>query len=178
MRFLGLFSLLGLVAAANAADFQTVRDDIANISSILQTLDNNAKGIQPGSLGIARSLQLEVDSVRVHKLLLSTTKDTQAAAPFGDHSIDIGGDFLNLQPVINRVLVTITNLEGTLRELRLVVLACVYQLRQDAHVLGNEVAGKLSADFQDVTQQVLTEIDDAFNNAIAAYGGKYMTEKN
>ncbi|OAA57817.1 Cell wall galactomannoprotein [Cordyceps fumosorosea ARSEF 2679] len=172
MRFPGLFSVLGLLALTAATDFQTVRNDIANISALLKGLDASAKGIQPGSLGIARSLQLEVDSVRVHQLLLSTMRDTQAAPPFADHSIDVGGDFLNMQPVIEGVLSTLAGLKGNLGQLRLVVLACLYQLRQDADALGREVAGKLSADFQDVTKQVLGQIDDSFNQAIAAYGGK------
>ncbi|XWW95729.1 hypothetical protein V2A60_003696 [Cordyceps javanica] len=172
MRSLGIFGAFGLLAVAKGADFQTVRDDIANISAVLQSLDTNAKGIQAGSLGIARSLQLEVDSVQVHKLLLDTAEDTRASPPFQDQSIDIGGDFLNMQPVINSVLESITNLKSNLQELHLVVLACLYQLKQDSDALGKEVAGKLSSDFQEVTQQVLTEIDDAFNAAIIAYGGK------
>ncbi|OAQ97759.1 hypothetical protein LLEC1_00547 [Akanthomyces lecanii] len=172
MRLLGLFSVFGLLVAAKAADFQTVRDDIANISAVLQHLDTDAKGIQAGSVGIARSLQLEVDSVQVHKLLLSTTGDTKAAPPFEDHSIDVGGDFLNLQPVINGLLKTITDLQPNLKELSPVVLAILYQLKQDSDVLGKEVAGKLSADFQTVAQQVLGEIDDQFNTAITTFGGK------
>ncbi|OAA70817.1 Cell wall galactomannoprotein [Akanthomyces lecanii RCEF 1005] len=172
MRFLGLFGVFGLFVAAKAADFQTVRDDIANISAILQHLDTDAKGIQAGSVGIARSLQLEVDSVQVHKLLLSTTDDTKASPPFEDHSIDVGGDFLNLQPVINGLLKTITDLQPNLKELSPVVVAILYQLKQDSDVLGKEVSGKLSADFQAVAQQVLGEIDDTFNTAITTYGGK------
>lgn len=85
MRFSSLLSIVGLFAAAKAADFQTVRDDIAKLGVLLQGLEADAKGIQAGSLGIARSLQLEVDSVEVHKLLLSTTADTKASPPFEDH---------------------------------------------------------------------------------------------
>ncbi|KAJ6784711.1 hypothetical protein PWT90_00454 [Aphanocladium album] len=172
MRFFRSWALFSLVAIAIAADFQTVRDDIAKISTLLQRLDADAKGIQAGSLGIARALQLEVDSVQVHKLLLSTKDDTVASPPFQDHSIDVGGDFLNLQPVINGVLNTITDLKGNLYELRIVVLASLYQLRQDSDALGKEVSNKLSDDFQAVAQQVLSEIKDAFNGAITAYGGK------
>lgn len=172
MHFLGLFSVFGLFVAAKAADFQTVRDDIANISTILQRLDTDAKGIQAGSVGIARSLQLEVDSVQVHKLLLSTTDDIKASPPFENHSIDVGGDFLNLQPVIDGLLKTVTDLQPNLKELSPVVIAILYQLKQDSDVLGKEVSDKLSADFQAVAQQVLGEIDDTFNTAITAHGGK------
>ncbi len=172
MRFSSLLSAVGLFAAAKAADFQTVRDDIAKLGVLLQGLEADAKGIQAGSLGIARSLQLEVDSVEVHKLLLSTTADTKASPPFEDHSIDVGGDFLNVQPAINGVLTTITNLKANLEELRPVVLACLYQLKQDSGALGKEVTAKLNGDFQEVAKQVLSEIDDSFNTAIVAYGGK------
>ena len=172
MKFFQTFSLLTLLAVAKAADYQTVRNDIANISTLLQRLDTDAKGIRAGSLGIAPSLQLEADSVQVHKLLLSTTKDTKASPPFEDHSIDVGGDFLNMQPVINGALKTITDLKDSLQDLRVVVLASLYQLKQDSDILGKEVSGKLNADFQEAAKQVLGEIDDSFNNAIKAYGGK------
>lgn len=172
MKVFQSFGLLALLTVAKAADFQTVRNDIANISSLLQQLSTDAKQIRPGSLGIAPALQLEADSVQVHKLLLSTTKDTQASPPFGDHSIDVGGDFLNIQPVIDSSLKTITDLKGSLQELRVVVLASLYQLKQDSDTLGKEVSGKLSDDFQEVAKQVLGEIDDSFNSAITAYGGK------
>ncbi|KAJ3499474.1 hypothetical protein NLG97_g317 [Lecanicillium saksenae] len=172
MRFIPLFALFHLVAIAKSADFQTVRDDIAKISTLLQRLDTDAKGIQAGSLGIARALQLEADSVQVHQLLLSTKDDTLASPPFQDHSIDVGGDFLNLQPVINGVLKTITDLKSNLQELSVIVLASLYQLKQDSLVLGKEVSSKLNDDFQAVAQQVISEIEDAFNGAITAYGGK------
>lgn len=168
-NFVGLFALSG---AARASDFQTVRDDITKISTILQQLNEDAKGIQAGSAGIARALQLEVDSLNIHKLLLSTLQDTKASPPFGDHSIDVGGDFLNLQPVINDTFKTITGVQGNLQELSLIVLANLYQLKEDTDTLGKEVSGKLSSDFQAVAKQVLGEIDDTFNAAIKAYGGK------
>jgi hypothetical protein len=172
MRAFYSFAALLFFASAQGADFQTVRDDIANISTILVRLETDAEGVQAGSFGIARALQVEDDSVQVHKLLLQTLKDTNASPPFEEHSLDVGGDFLNMQPKIDSVLSVITEKKDNLKELSVVVLASLYQLKQDTDILGKAVIDKLNDDFQQVAPQVLKEIIDSFNNAITAYGGK------
>ncbi len=172
MRLLYSLATLALAAAVNAVDYQTVRDDIANITTILGRLEDTAKGIKAGSLGIARALQLEAESVNVHKTLLATTADAQASPPFEDHSIDVGGDFLNLQPKVESALQSVSDQKDNLGDLSVVVLSCLYQLKQDTDILGKDVIAKLSDDFQTVAPQVLAAIDDAFNKAITTYGGK------
>ncbi|KAK3185997.1 hypothetical protein K4F52_005221 [Lecanicillium sp. MT-2017a] len=172
MRLLYTLSTLAFAAAVNAADYQTVRDDIANISTILGRLEDVAKGIKPGSLGIARALQLEAESVLMHKTLLVTTADTRASPPFEEHSLDVGGDFLNMQPKVEGALQSVTDQKQNLGDLGVVVLACLYQLKQDTDILGKDVIAKLNEDFQTVAPQVLAAIIDTFNKAITAYGGK------
>ena len=172
MRPFYSFATLAFLAVAHGADYQTVQGDIADIKTRLGELEADAKGIESGSFGIARALKVEDDSVQVHKLLLKTLKDTNASPPFEDHSIDVGGDFLNMQPKIDSVLEMITEKKDNLKELSVVVLASLYQLKQDTDILGKAVVDKLSDDFQQVAPQVVKEIIDSFNKAIAAYGGK------
>ncbi|KHN97405.1 Cell wall galactomannoprotein [Metarhizium album ARSEF 1941] len=173
MRFPNFLIALAGTASVQAADVQTVRDDIADISALMADLDSNAKLVKPGSAGIAQALQVQVDAVNIHKRLLASIDDTNASAPFGAQgSLNIGLDFIALSPKVKTTLQDIADQKSALEGLSVVVLSSLYQLKQDTDAFGAAVLDKLDVLEKAIAPGIIKDLDTAFNKAIVAYGGK------
>jgi hypothetical protein len=156
---------------ALAADYATVRQDIANITTLLQELDADANAIAPGIAGLPRALQLQVDAVNLHKRLLSASDNAEASPPFGGGSLSVGLDLIQLEPKISDTLQDIVDKNDALGELGIIVLSSLYQLKQDTDEFGDAIVEKLGALEQAIAPVIIRRIETAFNNAIVAYGG-------
>ncbi|KAK2609366.1 hypothetical protein QQS21_002147 [Conoideocrella luteorostrata] len=172
MRFLYTLVTFVCAAAVNAADSQTVRGDIAQLSTLLDSLAADVKLVRPGSGGIAQALQVEVDSVDIHKCLLKSYDDAKASPAFGFSSLIVGLDFIQLQPKVKKTLEDVTAQKESLGELGLVVLSSLYQLKQDTDRFGEAAIEKLGTLEKAIAPAIIKKIDESFNDAIVAYGGK------
>ena len=169
------YSALALVfsACALAADYKTVKDDIANITTLLSILNADAKAVAPGVQGLASALQLEVDAVKLHSRIVVSTNDANASPPFGGGgSLAIGLSFIALEPQIVSTLASISSQSASLGDLDIVVLSSLYQLKQDTDLFGTAVVAKLDALEAAIAPGIIKKIDAAFDNAIVTYGGK------
>src|SRR4051812_8082960 len=105
MQFLHFLTLLSCVITIQAAGVQTVRDDIASITTLMASLASDVKLVKPGSAGIAQALQVQVDAVDIHKRLVTSINDAEASDPFGTAgSLSIGLDFIGLAPKVKTTL--------------------------------------------------------------------------
>ncbi|OAQ60431.1 hydrophobic surface binding protein A domain-containing protein [Pochonia chlamydosporia 170] len=173
MRFLYALAALACTAAAQTSNVQAVRNDIANITTLMATLSSDVKLVKPGSAGIAQALQVQVDAVNIHKRLLTSIDDTESSAPFGaGGSLSIGLDFIGLSPKVKTTLQDVTKQKAALGELGIVVLSSLYQLKQDTDTFGAAVLEKLDALEKAIAPAIIKDLDKAFNDAIVAYGGK------
>ncbi|KZZ94308.1 Cell wall galactomannoprotein [Moelleriella libera RCEF 2490] len=175
MRLL-LHTILGLlvlaVAVAYAADAQTVRDDVAKLNTLLKTLSSDVKLVKAGSLGIAQALQVEVDAVNIHKLLITAYNDAKASPPFGSSSFGVGLDFLKLEPQVKQTLRDVSSQKDVFGELGIIVLSSLYQLKMDTDNFGAAAVEKLALLERAIAPAILKKIDGEFNDAIVTYGGK------
>lgn len=171
MRF--LYSFITLACAVTVqADAQTVKNDIAGITTLMAALSSDVKLVKPGSAGIAQALQVQVDAVNIHKRLVTSLDDTNASPPFGSASLGIGLDFIALSPKVKTTLQDVTNQKTNLGELGIVVLSSLYQLKQDTDAFGAAVLSKLDPLEKAIAPGIIKGLDTAFNNAIVAFGGK------
>ncbi|GAB0137021.1 hypothetical protein EsDP_00005304 [Epichloe bromicola] len=169
MRFLYTFVTLSCAAIVSASDAQTVRGDIAKLSSLMENLGADTKLVKPGSLGIAQALQVESDAVDVHKLLVKAADDANASPPFGSSSFSIGLDFIQLQPKVKKTLEGTAAQKDAFGELGLVVLSSLYQLQADTKKFGQAVTEKLGLLEKSLAPAIIKDINESFNKAIVAY---------
>lgn len=172
MRFLYTLGTLCCAAIVSASDAQTVRGDIAKLSSLMENLGADSKLVKSGSLGIAQALQVEADAVEIHKLLIKAAHDADASPPFGSSSLSIGLDFIQLQPKVKKTLEGTAAQKDAFGELGLVVLSSLYQLQADTKKFGQAVTEKLGLLEKALAPVIIKNINGSFNKAIVAYGGK------
>jgi hypothetical protein len=165
----GLISIFAV--AALAADYTTVRQDIANISTLLDELDADANAVAPGIAGLPRALQVQVDAVNLHKRILSGGDNAEASPPFGGGSLSVGLDLIQLEPKISDTLQGIVDKNDAFGELGIIVLSSLYQLKQDTDEFSDAIVKKLGPLEQAIAPLIIRRIETAFNNAITAYGG-------
>lgn len=167
-----LLLLVLAVAVVYAADAQTVRDDVAKLNTLLRTLSSDVKLVKAGSLGIAQALQVEVDAVNIHKLLVTAYNDAKASPPFGSSSFGVGLDFLKLEPQVKQTLRDVSSQKDVFGELGIIVLSSLYQLKMDTDNFGAAAVEKLALLERAIAPAILKKIDSEFNDAIVTYGGK------
>lgn len=170
-----IYSTLALAFAACtlAVDYNTVNDDISNISNLLGSLSTDAKAIVAGVNGLPTALDLQVDAVNLHTSILTSIDHANALPKFGTvGSLSIGVSFIALAPKIVSTLQVVAGKNATLGDLGVVVLSSLYQLKQDTDSFGKVVVTKLDVLEAVIAPPIIKIIDDAFNSAIVAYGGK------
>jgi hypothetical protein len=173
MRFQYPLLALAYTAAIQAADVQTVRNDIANITALMAALDSDVKLVVSGSAGIAQALQVQVDAVNIHEGLSLSVQHAKASPPFGSGgSLVVGLDFIALAPKVASTLQHVAAQKAALGELGIVVLSSLYQLKLDTDSFGAAVLDKLDALTKAIAPSIIASIDKAFNDAIVAFGGK------
>ncbi|KAH8705367.1 hydrophobic surface binding protein A-domain-containing protein [Talaromyces proteolyticus] len=163
-------SLAFALALGVAADYQTVNYDVGNISAILTTLDNDVQGVVAGTPGLGFALQVEQDAVVLDKKILQTIQDINASPAFGTGgSLEVGISLLALEPKINTTLADVASKNKAFGDLGVIVLASLKQLKKDTDTLGQLIVPKLDALEQALAPAIISGIDNAFANALAAY---------
>ena len=166
-----IYSAVGFAFVALVfADYQTVNNDIGNISTLITTLDNDAKAVTSGVAGLPGALQVEVDAVALDKSILTGLNDAQSSDAFGTTgSLTIGLSLIALAPKITQTLKDVAAQNETFGELGIIVLSSLYQLKQDTDAFSAAVVAKLEALEAALAPSIVSSIDAAFESAIAAY---------
>ena len=173
MRFFHTLTTFVLgIAIGVQADYKTVNTDISNLSAALAVLDADVKLVQAGAVGVARALQVQVDAVAIHKILLQGIADANASPNFGINSPSVSVAVIQLQPNVSNTLKDLQNQQPALGDLGAVVLSSLYQLKKDTDTFGAAVVKKLEPLEAGVAPAIIKMFDDSFNSAIVAFGGK------
>lgn len=177
MRVSAFSSLLALPVTV-LADYNTVLNDIKNISTLLTTLTDDVKAVVPGIPGLPYALQVQVDATNLDKRIQTGAANANASEPFGDGSLQVGLALINLKPEIESSLKQIGDKNETFGELGVIVLSSLLQLKRDTTAFSDQIVPKL-ADFEaGIAPGIVDDIEKAFDGAIAAYesnGELYMT---
>lgn len=159
--------------AVSAQSAQALADAAYLIGNATNLINNDVTNINGTQQGLPWALQVQQDSVYTYRLVKNATAVANASPVF-----DENGSFLIAITLINLSTATKTSLSNlitkntTIGGLQPAVLASLYALKSVSDVFANATIAKLSAAYQGVAPQVKGQLDDAFNQAIAAYGGK------
>lgn len=164
-----LLFVAGFVCASSP---EVVRADIADIKTLLETLQSDAQKVIPGLLGVSAALQVQVDAVAASEKLIQAAADAEDSPPFGSSSLSVGLDLIGLEPVADKTLQAIEDKVDTFGQLGLIVLASLYQLLDDTIGFSDKVIEKLGPLEKAIAPGVVASIRGNFNDAITAYGGK------
>ena len=152
------------------ADYQTVNYDIGNISSLITTLDTDAKAVTAGVTGLPAALQVQVDAVILDERILAGLGNAQASEAFGSvGSLTIGLSLINLAPHITQTLQDVAAQNASFGDLGIIVLSSLYQLKQDTDAFSAAIVAKLDALEAALAPSIVSGIDAAYQSAIAAY---------
>lgn len=164
--------MLAFAASVLAVDSGTVRDDLASIKTLLETLQRDSDAVVSGIPGLPRALQVQVDAVGVDEQLLVATENARESPPFGSGSLNVGLDLIRLEPTIGETLQTIRDKKNDFGELGVIVLSSLYQLNDDTKQFSDAVVEKLGPLEQAIAPAVIKKIQESFDDAIRTYGGK------
>lgn len=125
------------------------------------------------SSGIPYGLQVQEDAVNLHKQIIAATALTNSSDNFGEPgSAQIAVAVINLVGTVQNTLQNVTSKARSFDFLRPIVLASLYQLKQDTDQFGTAVQNHLDPIEGVFAPLVVSQFDNSFNSAITAYGGK------
>lgn len=166
-----LLPLLAFSAVA-VADANTVINDFNSINGNLNKLDIDVNLVQSGLTGIGQALQVSVDSVTVDDGLLLVNSDILASSTYSAaDSKSIVDAVSNVATTANKTLVDVANKYSAFGGLSPVVLASLYQLKQDQNTVGVSLYSKLDPSQVNRGIAILVGLNNAFNAVIKVYGG-------
>lgn len=172
MGFFCILLSLGVVGRTFAADYNTVKADLATILGLLQTMNEDVAHVFSGPEILPYALQVQFDAVGIHEQLLTAHDNAKASPAFGSGSFSVGLDLINAQPKISDTLESIQDKEEEFGDLGIIVLSSLYQLKADTSSFSDAVIEKLGPLEQSLAPGVVKKIQDSYDEAIAAYGGK------
>ncbi|KAL1959458.1 hypothetical protein VTO42DRAFT_1903 [Malbranchea cinnamomea] len=169
-----LFVPLCLLFAAGtfAADYKTVLDDLDKLDASLTTLSNDVKDVVSGVPGLPIALQVQVDAVNLDKVLLRAIENVNASPDFGIiGSPSVSLKLVALAPKITSTIGAVGGKSKEFGDFGPIVLASLYQLRQDTSTFADGVVDRLDPLYAAVAPIIVNAIDSSFNGAIGKYGG-------
>ncbi|KAL2808877.1 hydrophobic surface binding protein A-domain-containing protein [Aspergillus granulosus] len=169
MRLLSLLSIVALPAAVLAADYQTVLADINAISDHLDTLSASVDSVTTGIPGLPYALQVQVEATNLDKRIQTGAQNANASPAFGIGSLQVGLALIGLQPQITDALAQISEKNTVFGDLGIIVLASLTQLKRDTTAFSDEIVPKLGPLEAAIAPAVIESIENAFDEAIAAY---------
>jgi hypothetical protein len=161
MGFLVVLLSLGAVSHTLAADYNTVRADVATILDLLQAMNKDVANVVSGPGNIPYALQVQVDAVGIHKELLTAYDNAKASPAFGSGSFSVGLDLINAQPKISDALQQFTEKAEEFGDLGVIVLSSLYQLKADTSSFSDAVTEKLGPLEQALAPVVVKKIQDS-----------------
>lgn len=173
MRLASLLLLPALASLTAAANYTDVINDIKNIGIVAAQLSADVRNFNGSVAGLPYALQVQEDAVNLHKVLLKGQADAKASPPFLEPgSFQVASALLNITGQVQSTLSNTTAKAATFADLRPIVLASLYQLKQDTDQFSQAVIAKFEPVEQLVAPAVVLQIDNEFNDAVVAYGGK------
>ncbi|QIW98418.1 hypothetical protein AMS68_003936 [Peltaster fructicola] len=169
-----IFRLLPLLAcsALVSADANSVISAFNQVNADLVKLDIDVNATPSGIVGIGPALQVSVDSVTVDNDLIATQAQVTRSSVFtASESNNIVNAIQQVAGTANTTIADVIKQYNTFGGLAPVVLAALYQLRQDQNNLGVSLYSKLDSSQLNRGIQILVGLNQAFGRAITAYGG-------
>lgn len=161
-----------LAASVFAADYKTVLNDLDSLDGALTTLSSNVADVVPGVAGLPIALQVQVDAVNLDKVLVTAIENVNASPGFGIiGSPSISVKLIALAPKITSTIGAVGKKSGDFGDFGPVVLASLYQLRQDTSTFADGVVDRLDPLYAAVAPVIVNAIDSSFDGAIDKYGG-------
>lgn len=159
-----------VLVAADAAAVQTQIEVIGNYTTLLRSdVNNYNSSIQ----GLPWALQVQQDAVNLYRQIEQGTAMAQASGPFGEPgSSNVASSLLNITGTVKRTLDETAAKSTTFEDLVPLVLGSLYQLKASTDDFGTALTAKLAPAEQSAAPEVQAELDNSFNKAIQAYGGK------
>jgi hypothetical protein len=166
-----LTSVLYVLAASCAfADLQTLQADITNIGRSLTALDNAVSVLPAGPAGISFALEVQVHSVTLDNQLKAAAQHAQSTQALNlTDSLSLGIGLIALLPGITGTLSDVAKQNTTFDGLGIIVLSSLVQLKASTDNFSDKLVAKLDPLIRTVSPLVVNTINDAFDNAIAAY---------
>lgn len=153
-----------------AANSTTVNADIKSISTLVTSLQDDVQYVQAGIPGVSWALQVQQDAISLDNMIIQGTTDANASAAFGGGgSLDIGLSLIALEPTITKTLQAVAAKNTSFGELGVIVLYSLTQLKEDTDKFASAVVAKLDALEAGIAPLVISDIDKAFESAIAAF---------
>lgn len=159
-----VFPLLAL------ADWHTVKADIGNITTLLNTLGEHAQEMKSGMAGVPIALQVQVDAVKLDKVIREGTQHAKDSDPFGGQgSLQVGLALVALKPKIISTLDDMAKQQETFGDFGIFVLQSLRQLEKDTDAFAAAVTEKLSGLEKSIAPGIIKSIDGAFDKAVKKY---------
>lgn len=153
-----------------SADYNTVLGDIYDIGNQTQQLTDLYADITTGVAGVVPVLNVQTASLALDNTIVKAIGDANASDEFGDDgSVAVATAILNLSPGINSSLSSLQAQRQNLDAYRPIVLASLYQLKEDTDTFGAAVLAKGNAAIKQAGPQVQSQIDGYFDSAISAF---------
>lgn len=180
MRFYAVAAALFAIArsAQCTNNGGQVYTNIQSINNYTIMLNNDVQRFTNVSSGIPYGLQVQEDSVNLHKQIVSAISLTNSSDNFGEpSSTQIAGAVAALLGTTRDTLGNVTSKAKDFGFLGPLVLASLYQLKLDTDQFGAAVQQHLDTNLANAAPLIIAQFDDEFNKAITAYGGKGMPHK-
>lgn len=166
-------SLLGIAGTSIAQNADAVVNSVYTIGNTTSLLNSDVQNFNGSTVGIPWALQVQVDAVNLYRELKTGTQAAQSSSNFGEPgSSQVSTALLNIVDLVKTALKNTAGKASTFADLRPLVLASLYQLKMQTDLFANATIEKLAATEKSVAPTIKMDLDESFNDAIAAYGGK------
>ncbi|KAF2165862.1 hypothetical protein M409DRAFT_55242 [Zasmidium cellare ATCC 36951] len=158
------------LVAADAAAVQTQIAVIGNYTSLLRSDVNNYNGSTPG---LPWALQVQQDAVNLYRQIEQGTTLAKASGNFGEPgSFNVAAALLSITGTVKGTLSDTAAKAPTFDDLGPLVLGSLYQLKASTDGFGKAIVDNLAPIEKALAPAVQADLDNSFNSAITAYGGK------
>lgn len=173
MKFTNILSACLTGAALVWADATAVNNQLSVIATYTALLNSDAQQFNSVVTSLPFALQVQQDAVLLYRQVNIGTSLSQSSANFGEPgSLQVSATLVNLSNQVQNALSTISSKASTFGELGPIVLASLYSLKNSTDVFADATIAKLALIEAAAAPIVKQNLDNAFNSAIQAYGGK------
>jgi len=156
-------------------DAATVESDISAISAQVTKLNDDITTFSSNPTSLADALAIHTDATQLETIINTATTDTNASPAFSESDGNtILSDIETLQPLISNALTNLEAQHANFAKLPLagsvaLVESDLNTLNTDTTAFENALVAKAPADLLPTASSVISEINGAFQTAIATY---------
>lgn len=173
MRVFSVLSALFASVALVAADGDAVRAQLVVIQNYTDLLGSDVSQFTDTVRTLPFALQVQQDAVLLYRAVNLGASLAQSSPRFGQpNSFRIAATLLAISNDVQSTLNKIQNKQSAFADLGPIVLASLYSLKNGTDAFASATIAKLDPIEATVAPAVVNGIDNAFNRAIVAYGGK------